>query len=111
MQGPLRNDDVVRVSHVASRSKTGATGRPAARKVVAKPARRLTPKGEATRNRLIDLAAEVFADEGYAAVSMRDIAARSGLSSGAIYGSFRGKAEHRTARGAVANPLASFNRP
>ena len=78
---------------MATRSKTGATGRPAARKVVAKPARRLTPKGEATRNRLIDLAAEVFADEGYAAVSMRDIAARSGLSSGAIYGSFRGKAE------------------
>jgi AcrR family transcriptional regulator len=56
-------------------------------------ARRLTPKGEATRARLIELAAEVFADEGYAAVSMRDIANRSGLSSGAIYGSFKGKAD------------------
>ena len=57
------------------------------------PARRLTPKGEATRARLIRVAAEVFADEGYGAVSMRDIASRSGLSSGAIYGSFKGKAE------------------
>ena len=57
------------------------------------PARRLTPKGEATRARLIQIATDVFAEEGYAAVSMRDIASRSGLSSGAIYGSFRGKAE------------------
>ena len=56
-------------------------------------ARRLTPKGEATRARLIELAAEVFADEGYATVSMRDIVNRSGLSSGAIYGSFKGKAD------------------
>lgn len=57
------------------------------------PPRRFTPKGEATRTRLIQLAAEVFSEEGYAAVSMRDIANRSGLSSGAIYGSFRGKAD------------------
>jgi AcrR family transcriptional regulator len=55
--------------------------------------RRLTPKGEATRARIIEIATEVFSDEGYAGVSMRDIADRSGLSSGAIYGTFRGKAE------------------
>ena len=55
--------------------------------------RRLTPKGEATRARLIELAAEVFAEQGYAAASIRDLASRSGLSSGAIYGTFRGKAE------------------
>jgi AcrR family transcriptional regulator len=55
--------------------------------------RRLTPKGEATRARLIELAADIFADEGYAAASIRDIAHRSGLSSGAIYGTFRGKAD------------------
>jgi AcrR family transcriptional regulator len=55
--------------------------------------RRLTAKGEATRARLIELAADVFAEEGYAGVSIRDIANRSGLSSGAIYGTFRGKAE------------------
>jgi AcrR family transcriptional regulator len=57
------------------------------------PARRLTPKGEATRARLIEIAAELFAEEGYGAVSIRDVANRSGLSSGAIYGTFRGKAD------------------
>src|SRR6185369_16357635 len=57
------------------------------------PSRRLTPKGEATRARLIELAADIFAEEGYSAASIRDIANRSGLSSGAIYGTFRGKAE------------------
>ena len=57
------------------------------------PARRLTPKGEATRARLVELAAEVFANEGYASASVRELARRSGLSSGAIYGTFRGKAE------------------
>jgi AcrR family transcriptional regulator len=57
------------------------------------PARRLTPKGSATRARIIELATEVFASQGYASTSVRDIAARSGLSVGAIYGSFRGKAD------------------
>jgi AcrR family transcriptional regulator len=57
------------------------------------PPRRLTPKGEATRARLIELAADVFAEEGYTAASIRDLADRSGLSSGAIYGTFRGKAD------------------
>src|SRR5438105_15642256 len=55
--------------------------------------RKLTPKARATRARLVELAGEVFATEGYAAASVRDIARRSGLSSGAIYGTFKGKAE------------------
>lgn len=55
--------------------------------------RRLTAKALATRARLVELAGEVFATEGYAAASVRDIARRSGLSSGAIYGTFKGKAE------------------
>lgn len=55
--------------------------------------RQLTPKALATRARLVELAADVFAAEGYAAASVRDLARRSGLSSGAIYGTFRGKAE------------------
>jgi AcrR family transcriptional regulator len=67
-----------------------AKGKDAPPRVVA---RRLTPKGEATRARLIELAADIFAEEGYAAASIRDIAHRSGLSSGAIYGTFRGKAD------------------
>jgi AcrR family transcriptional regulator len=62
-------------------------------KVPATEPRRLTPKGEATRARIIELASDVFANEGYGAASIRDLADRSGLSSGAIYGSFRNKAE------------------
>ncbi len=57
------------------------------------PPRRLTPKAQATRSRLVALAAEAFAEEGYAGASVRDLASRSGLTSGAIYGTFRGKAE------------------
>jgi AcrR family transcriptional regulator len=35
----------------------------------------------------------VFAEEGYASASVRDLAARSDLTSGAIYGNFRSKAD------------------
>jgi AcrR family transcriptional regulator len=62
-------------------------------KVPASESRRLTPKGEATRARIIELASDVFANEGYGAASLRDLADRSGLSTGAIYGTFRGKAD------------------
>jgi AcrR family transcriptional regulator len=55
--------------------------------------RRLTPKAAATRNRIIESATELFATEGYAAVSVREVAARSGVTSGAIYATFRGKAD------------------
>lgn len=46
-----------------------------------------------TRTRLLELATEVFADEGYAAVSVRDLARRSSLTTGAIYAHFLNKAE------------------
>lgn len=46
-----------------------------------------------TRERLIALAAQVFAEEGYSGVAVRDLAARSGMTSGAIYGNFSGKAD------------------
>ena len=55
--------------------------------------RRLTPKAIATRNRIVEYATELFAAEGYAAVTVREIAAGTGLSSGAIYATFRGKAD------------------
>jgi AcrR family transcriptional regulator len=47
----------------------------------------------ATRARLLQLAGEVFAHEGYAAVSVRDLARRSSLTTGAIYAHFLNKAE------------------
>jgi AcrR family transcriptional regulator len=55
--------------------------------------RRLSPKATATRNRIIEIATELFATEGYAGVSVREVAARSGVTSGAIYATFRGKAD------------------
>ena len=56
-------------------------------------ARRPTPKARATRAALVKSAGECFVDEGYGAVSVRDLARRSKLTSGAIYGHFRNKAD------------------
>ncbi len=53
----------------------------------------LTPKAEATRARLLEVAAEVFVEQGYAAVSLRDIAVAAGVTKGAIYGHFRSKGQ------------------
>ncbi len=47
---------------------------------------------DTTRARLLRVAGEMFAEEGYAAVSVRDLAERAGLTSGAIYGNFGSKA-------------------
>lgn len=50
-------------------------------------------KAKATRATLIEVAADLFAERGYVESSVRDIARRSELSAGAIYGHFRGKAD------------------
>jgi TetR/AcrR family acrAB operon transcriptional repressor len=50
-------------------------------------------KALATRAALIELAAELFSEEGYIQTSIRDIAQRAELTTGAIYGHFRGKAD------------------
>lgn len=55
--------------------------------------RQLTAKGSATRSRIIETATDLFATEGYASVTIREVAARSGVTTGAIYATFRGKAE------------------
>jgi len=52
-----------------------------------------TPKAEATRQRLLDLAARLFIERGYEAVSLRDLALQAGLTKGAIYGHFRSKGQ------------------
>jgi len=46
-----------------------------------------------TRTRLVEAAAEVFAEKGYDGAGVQEIARRAGLTTGAIYGRFRGKAE------------------
>lgn len=45
------------------------------------------------RERLLDAAAEVFAESGYDGVRVQQIAERAGLSTGAIYNRFSGKSE------------------
>jgi len=52
-----------------------------------------TPKAEATRQRLLDLAALLFIERGYEAVSLRDLALEAGVTKGAIYGHFRSKGQ------------------
>ena len=54
---------------------------------------RSPPKSTATRKRLLDLAARMFIESGYAAISLRDIADEAGLTKGAIYGHFRSKGQ------------------
>ncbi len=53
----------------------------------------ITPKAAATRARLLEIAAAVFIEQGYAAVSLRDIAKAAGVTKGAIYGHFRSKGQ------------------
>jgi AcrR family transcriptional regulator len=55
-------------------------------------ARKLTPKGAATRARILELATEAFANQGYAATSIRTVAVSAGMTTGAIYAIFGSKA-------------------
>ena len=48
---------------------------------------------EATRSQLVDAASTLFVRDGYARVSVRDIASACGLTIGAIYSRFRNKAD------------------
>jgi AcrR family transcriptional regulator len=45
------------------------------------------------RARLLDLAGDLFAEQGYVQVSVRDLASRLGLTTGAIYSNFRSKGD------------------
>ncbi|CAD9223940.1 Transcriptional regulator, TetR family [Burkholderia cenocepacia] len=48
---------------------------------------------EATRERLLAAARTIFAEKGYAAASVEDLAAAAGHTRGAFYSNFRGKAD------------------
>ena len=53
-----------------------------------------TPKSAGTRQRLLDIASQLFIERGYDAVSMRDIAAAAKVTKGeAVYGHFRSKGQ------------------
>jgi AcrR family transcriptional regulator len=49
--------------------------------------------GESTRERILDVALELFTDQGYEKTSLRDIADRMGFTKAAIYYHFASKAE------------------
>jgi AcrR family transcriptional regulator len=51
------------------------------------------PETDDTRARLVEAAAEVFSEKGYDGAGVQEIARRAGLTTGAIYGRFSGKAE------------------
>src|SRR5205814_10015529 len=51
------------------------------------------PTVDLTRERLIEAAAQVFAEKGYDRAGVQEISRRAGLTTGAIYGRFAGKAE------------------
>jgi AcrR family transcriptional regulator len=51
------------------------------------------PPGESTRERILDVALELFTDQGFDGTSMREIAARLGISKPAIYYHFASKEE------------------
>ncbi len=55
--------------------------------------RRSAEEARATRARLIELAGELFAEQGYVQTSIRDLSRRASVTSGAIYGHFRNKAD------------------
>jgi AcrR family transcriptional regulator len=50
-------------------------------------------RGAATRAALVQTATEMFVEDGYGAVSVRELARRTGLTTGAIYGHYRNKAD------------------
>jgi AcrR family transcriptional regulator len=56
-------------------------------------ARRRSSRSSATRSSLVEAASELFAERGYGSTSLRDVAYRANLTTGAIYGQFRNKAD------------------
>jgi AcrR family transcriptional regulator len=54
------------------------------------PRQRRLPRGE-TRRRVLDAAAKVFAERGYDATTLEDVAAAAGFSKGAVYSNFESK--------------------
>jgi AcrR family transcriptional regulator len=64
-----------------------------------------TEKARATRAALVRSAGELFETSGYGAVSIRDVARWNDLTTGAIYGHFRNKADLLAA--AIADRIAS----
>ena len=70
-------------------ARAGSSTNPAAR--AARTPAPVTPKGQATRASILQTAAEVFAERGYAETTLSELIARSGLTKGALYVHFTSK--------------------
>ena len=57
------------------------------------PARQLRPRRDDVRRRLLDAAVRVFAEAGYDAASLDQVAAAAGFTKGAVYSNFASKDE------------------
>jgi AcrR family transcriptional regulator len=77
---------------------------------------KITPKAQETRNRILEAAVELFQERGFEATTMRDIAARAGMATGAAYYYFGSKealvleyylSTHEEVRETVARSLAA----
>lgn len=62
-------------------------------KAVAKPPAPRPRKSDATRQRILDAAAKVFRDKGYAGARLTDIAAAAGMQAGSLYYHFASREE------------------
>jgi AcrR family transcriptional regulator len=78
----------------AVRPERAETARPPAgdRTLTPIAARRDSPRAVATQSKLIETAIELFATRGYAAVTVRDLARATSMTTGSIYGNFNNKA-------------------
>ncbi|HXY28982.1 MAG TPA: TetR/AcrR family transcriptional regulator [Acidimicrobiales bacterium] len=76
----------------ASRAAPEPTAKPKPATLAPLSGRRDSPKAVATQARLIEAALQLFAQRGYAAVSVRDIARDASMTTGSIYGNFANKA-------------------
>ena len=85
------------------------TARNVARSNAEDAARAPVGRGRTTRAALVESATELFVTDGYGAVSVRDLARRSHVTSGAIYGHFRNKADLLVA--AIAERIATELEP
>lgn len=70
-----------------------------------RPGRPPNSDGLATRERLLDVALELFARQGFAATTVRQIGAAAGVSDSGIYGHFPGKQAVYDALFAAAGPV------
>src|SRR4051812_50109383 len=55
------------------------------------PARAVRPRKDEVRERVLQAAGEVFAERGFAAASLDQVAAAAGFTKGAVYSNFRSK--------------------